>query len=429
MSYIFIDRRKDNKNKNVVNRQKFLDRVKSRVKEAVQDAIKNGNIADILSKKRENVTVPAKDIKEPTFTHSSGGFKERVYPGNKQFTTGDRVPRPPSGEGKGREGSNSGEGEDEFSFTISRDEFLHYLFDDLELHDLIKKESLHIDEYQMKRSGFVPEGDPGRINLLRSMHNSSARRRALKTPKKKKIKLLEEEKLTLLLALELTSIPEEKSNILLRIEEIDTELSNLKRRLDNVPFIDTIDLRYHNYVKQQIPITMAVMVCILDTSGSMGEWEKEMAKRFFMLLYLFLTKNYKKIELVFVRHHTEAFEVDEEEFFNSRETGGTMVSPALTLTHNIIKDRYPLNKYNIYVTQISDGDNYRHDNEPTLDIIKNKLLPIVQQYLYIETTKNGPGMLWNEYGHNLKDYDNFSMAKIEDDNQVLPVFREVFKKR
>ena len=108
-----------------------------------------------------------------------------------------------------------------------------------------------------------------------------------------------------------------------------------------MPFIDSFDLRYNNHVRIAQPTTQAVMFCLMDISGSMDEQKKNIAKRFFTLLYLFLTRTYEHIDVVFIRHHTVAEEVDEENFFHSRETGGTVVSSALKLMRKVIDARYP----------------------------------------------------------------------------------------
>jgi hypothetical protein len=123
-------------------------------------------------------------------------------------------------------------------------------------------------------------------------------------------------------------------------------------------FIDTFDLRFRNYAKQAIPTSKAVMFCLMDVSGSMDQATKEVAKRFYILLYLFLTRTYKTIDVVYIRHHTQAKEVDEQEFFYSQETGGTIASSALELMAKIIKDRYNAREWNIYGAQASDGDNW-----------------------------------------------------------------------
>lgn len=429
MAHIIIDRRLNQKGKSTVNRKRFVDRVHGHVQKSVQDAVRGGKISDIVSDKKEKVTIPSKDIKEPTFVHGKGGITERVFPGNKDFIPGDRIPRPEGGQGQGKgKGSPDGEGEDDFQFTLTRDEFMEIFFEDLQLPNLEEKDVATVEEYVTRRAGFVTDGDPANLDLLRSMKGATARRLALRNPKKKKLRLLEEE----LIRLQdyIKHRPQDQITIELeRIKEIEAEIQTLKRKIKAVPFIDEIDLKFHNRVKDPKPVTQAVMFCVLDVSGSMGEWEKEMAKRFFMLLYLFLNRSYEKIDLVFIRHHTTAKEVDEEEFFYAKETGGTIVSPALELMDSIIKERYPLNQWNVYGCQASDGDNWGDDNNKCVQILQNAILPKLRYYAYVEVGREREGDLWKPYKTLKSTNSNFNMAKITDVADIFPVFRGLFEKK
>ena len=102
----------------------------------------------------------------------------------------------------------------------------------------------------------------------------------------------------------------------------------MRRRWREIPFLDPIDVRFNRFEAVPKPITQAVMFCLMDVSGSMSEEMKDLAKRFFMLLYLFIQRRYRHVEIVFIRHTHHAEEVDEDTFFYSRETGGTVVSTA-----------------------------------------------------------------------------------------------------
>jgi uncharacterized sporulation protein YeaH/YhbH (DUF444 family) len=203
----------------------------------------------------------------------------------------------------------------------------------------------------------------------------------------------------------------------------------LKRKLTTVPFIDTLDLRYNNRIRIPAPSTQAVMFCIMDVSGSMDEPKKEIAKRFFILLYLFLTKNYAKIELVFIRHHTSAKEVSEEDFFYSRETGGTVVSSALELLSHIIETRFNPASWNIYVAQASDGDNWNADSPYCLELLRDKIMPLLQYFAYIEIMPRHHQSLWEVYQQVMELYPNFAMQNIDNVVDIYPVFRELFKRK
>ena len=327
----FIDRRLNGKNKSAVNRQKFIRRFKGQIKKAVGDAMSGRSITDL--ERGEKINIPARDISEPVFGHGPGGKREGVHPGNTDFVTGDRVSRPSGGGGGGKgKASNSGEGEDEFSFELSREEFLDLFFEDLELPDLIKTQLAKQVQYKSVRAGYTSDGVPSNLNVVRSMKSSLSRRIATRNPYSRRLREAEQE-------LELLLATEGEGGA--RVIALQEEIRHLKAKIRAIPFIDTFDLKYNNRVKQPQPTTQAVMFCLMDVSGSMDEGKKDMAKRFFTLLYLFLTRSYERIELVFIRHHTVAKEVDEQEFFYSRETGGTVVSSALEMMHDIIKERYP----------------------------------------------------------------------------------------
>jgi uncharacterized sporulation protein YeaH/YhbH (DUF444 family) len=214
------------------------------------------------------------------------------------------------------------------------------------------------------------------------------------------------------------------------IRKLKVELLTLRRRLDAVPFLDTFDLRYNNRTRIVQPSTQAVMFCLMDVSGSMDEAKKNMAKRFFTLLYLFLKRNYERIDLVFIRHHTVAEEVDEEMFFHSRESGGTVVSTALKLMLKVIRERYSNALWNIYGAQASDGDNWQEDSSICLEVMGDHILPLVQYFAYVEISEGRPQSLWREYEQvQALNPETFSMRRVTEASEIYPVFHELFRKR
>lgn len=423
MSY-FIDRRANAKHKSAVNRQRFLDRYRAHIKRSVEEAVNRRSITDM--ERGEQVSIPSRDISEPVFQHGPGGKRTIVSPGNKEFVEGDRLPRPGGGDdgGAGEGGaSNQGEGMDEFAFTLSREEFLNFIFDGLELPHLERKALKDLDEVKPVRAGLTRDGVPSRINIVRSMREAYARRIAMRAPIRRALREAQE-------ALE---VEERKDPVLrnpARIAELKAEIERLEKRLEAVPFIDTYDLRYNNLVNQPQPSSKAVMFCIMDVSGSMTQAHKDIAKRFFLLLYLFLERSYEKVELVFVRHHTAAKEVDEEEFFYSRETGGTIVSSALNLVDEIITRRYPPAQWNLYVAQASDGDNWDDDSVNCRECLIRSLMPRLQYYTYVEITPHAHQALWEEYETVAARFpERFAMRQIIEAGDIYPVFRELFKRR
>ncbi|ABM25164.1 protein of unknown function DUF444 [Shewanella sp. W3-18-1] len=417
----FIDRRLNAKGKSTVNRQRFINRYKQQIKKAVSDAVTRRSVTDV--DKGEKISIPTRDISEPMFHQGKGGVRDRVHPGNDQFTRGDKIDRPPGGAGGGAgkgDASDSGEGNDDFVFEISKDEYLELLFEDLELPNLQKNRLNKLVEYQVYRAGFTNDGVPANINIVRSLRSSLARRIAMSASKKKLLAELEQE------LAELENIPGTQAE---RLLDLKAQIEVLKQKIAKVPFIDTFDLRFNNFSKREIPSSQAVMFCLMDVSGSMDQATKDMAKRFYILLYLFLTRTYKNLEVVYIRHHTQAKEVDEHEFFYSQETGGTIVSSALKLMHEIQQARYPADEWNIYAAQASDGDNWADDSPTCRQLLEQKILPLVRYFSYIEITNRAHQTLWREYESLEQHYDNIAVQHIRQAEDIYPVFRELFKKQ
>lgn len=417
-----IDRRVNGKNKSAVNRQKFIRRYKKHLKEAVEEAVSKRSITDM--EHGEKINIPAKDIAEPTFGIGAGGRQEQVYPGNEEFISGDQIARPQSGGGAGgKQASNRGEGEDDFTFALSREEFMDLFFEDLELPRMIKTQLAMEVQFKKVRAGYTMHGNPSNLSIIRSMKGALARRVALTASPSRRLHAAKEE----LAALLQRVVDEEHDPEIIALQE---EIKALKLRIRKVPFIDTLDLRYNNRIDEPVPTSQAVMFCLMDVSGSMGKFEKEIAKRFFTLLYLFLTRAYERIEVVFIRHHTVAKEVDEEEFFYSRETGGTVVSSALKMMRDIIHERYPTNDWNIYAAQASDGDNWAEDSDVCRKLLLESIMPYLQYYAYVEVTDDATtGDLWDLYQKVAESYKNFATQTISDNADIYPVFRKLFEKQ
>lgn len=420
---IIIDRRLNGKNKSTVNRQRFLERYKKHIRKAVSDAVNKRSITDVVS--GSEVTIPRKDLSEPIFHHGRGGRHKQVHPGNKEFVSGDRIKRPSGGSGSGNgqgKAGNRGEGMDEFSFRINHDEFLEFMFDNLELPNLVRKQLEDMTEYKIRQAGYTTAGSPDRLNVVRSLRSAHARRIALSGGDRREIRALKKE----LREMEVSADdvdPERVLGLRDRIKELNAKLKRL-------PFIDDFDLKYNNMVKVPSPSNKAVIFCVMDVSGSMTQDIKDMAKRFFMLLYLFLQRNYKEIEVVFIRHHTAAKEVDEEDFFYSRETGGTIVSSALEMTRDVINKRYSPKDWNIYVAQASDGDNWEGDSSVCSKILTEQIMQKVQYFCYVEITDRAHQNLWREYQKIAEQFkDRFAMEQIKSPGDIYPVFRKLFKRK
>lgn len=378
-----IDRRKAAKNKSVGNRQKFIKRYKSRIKRSVEEIASDKGITDVL--KDRKVIIDKDAIHEPGFDFDySTGERDMVYPGNKTKQKGDKIYRPDEDEAQGTEGSEDGEGLDDFTFTLTKDEFLELYFSDMELPDFIKESMKGSTKTKWKRTGYSKDGIPPRLDLVKTLKQGLARRIA----------------------------------------------TGSKR------FLDDIDLRYKHFTKQPFPVRQATMILLMDVSGSMGEFEKMLAKKFFLLLYLFLHKVYKTVDVIFISHTQEAKEVTEHEFFYGQETGGTIVSSGLELANKIIDERIDLTTTNVYISQASDGDNWPGDEQISTNILQ-ELLSKVQYFAYIQTEEERRATQKATYGVNdlimmyekiAAQHKNFQCRRVNYEKDVYPVLRSLFEK-
>ncbi len=416
-----IDRRLAGKNKSIGNRERFLRRHKDQIREAVKRAVDGRGIRDM--EKGEDIHIPRRDITEPVFGHGQGGKREMVHPGNQDYVRGDKIERPKGGGGGGSGGgqaSDSGEGEDDFVFHLSKEEFMQVFFDDLALPNLARTTLADTPEYKTHRAGYSSDGTPNNLHVVRSMRGAIGRRIALGSESRRELKLLEDK----LDAIRRHPHPNPFAH---EIPELEREIAALRARIERIPYLDPIDLRYRSRVRVPVPTSKAVMFCLMDVSGSMDESRKDLAKRFFILLYLFLTRHYEKIDIVFIRHHTQAQEVDEQNFFHATETGGTVVSSALVLMEEIARARYPTSEWNIYGAQASDGDNWHHDSGRCRELLADKILPLCRYFAYVQVAEEEQN-LWDEYAALAAETKAFAIRKVTEASQIYPVFRDLFKK-
>ncbi|MEY2954396.1 MAG: hypothetical protein RLZZ401_2483 [Pseudomonadota bacterium] len=411
-----IDRRLAGKNKSIGNRERFLRRYKEQIREAVRGAVSGRSIRDM--EQSENITIPKKDINEPRFHHGPGGTRDTVHPGNTDYVRGDRIKRPVGGAGGRGKASDSGGGEDDFSFSLSKEEFMQIFFEDLALPHLLRSQIGDTPTWKTHRAGYTRDGTPNNLHIVRSMRGALGRRLALGASTRQQLAELEQQ---------LAQLMDEPGRHAAEIQALRQTMDALRKHLQAIPFLDPLDLRFRGRVKTPVPTSKAVMFCLMDVSGSMDEARKDLAKRFFILLYLFLTRHYEKIDLVFIRHHTQAQEVTEDEFFHATESGGTVVSSALHLMHQIVLQRYSPAEWNIYGAQASDGDNYSNDSGRCRELLHDKLLPLCRYFAYVQVAEEEQN-LWQEYQGLGADNPHFAMRKATEPADIYPVFRDLFKK-
>ena len=418
-----IDRRLAGKNKSIGNRERFMRRYKDKITDAVRRAVDGRGIRDMAQ--GEEVRIPKKDLSEPVFHHGPGGKREMVHPGNQEYVRGDRIKRPQGGQGGGSgkgQASDQGEGEDDFTFTLSKDEFMQVFFEDLALPNLARTQLAETPEWKSHRAGFSSDGTPSNMHVVRSLRGAIGRRIAIGSGSRQELAELEAQYAINQAAAQAGDVAAQAA-----LKPLMLQIETLRARLARIPFLDPIDLRYRNRVRVAVPTSKAVMFCLMDVSGSMDEARKDLSKRFFILLYLFLTQHYDKIDIVFIRHHTQAQEVDEENFFHARETGGTVVSSALVLMEEIIRARYSPSEWNIYGAQASDGDNWHHDSGRCRELLSQKILPLCRYFAYVQVAEEEQN-LWTEYTQITETHRHFAMRKAVQASQIYPVFRDLFKK-
>lgn len=422
-----IDRRLNPGGKSFANRQRFLRRARAQVRKAVREASSSRSIKD--AGKGGEVSIPAGGVHEPHLRRSSqGGVRDYVLPGNKKYVEGDSIARPDGGAGQGSRASDSGEGEDEFRFALSDEEYLDLYLEDLELPDLAKRQIAGAKALLWRQAGYSTAGPPSRLSVPRTLRHSMSRRIALKRPKPEEIQALRDEIERL----------EREGGHFEALVKLRADLEQRLARSRRIPYIDPVDVRYRRLESTPKPIAKAVMFCLMDVSGSMNEHMKDLAKRFYSLLYLFLNRRYEHVDVVFIRHTHEAQEVDEQTFFYSRETGGTVVSTALFKMADIVRERYPVDQWNIYAAQASDGDNTSSDNAVVLEQLRDVILPLCQYYAYVEVgmeddddpaSSGEPSTnLWRAY-RRVSINAPFAMRKVKHRRDIYPVFRELFARR
>jgi uncharacterized sporulation protein YeaH/YhbH (DUF444 family) len=415
-----VDRRLNPNSKSLENRQRFLRRAKQQLQDAVRHASRGRGIREAVG--GGEVSIPSDGVREPHFHTAPGKVRDFLLPGNKTFSEGDILPRPPGGGGAGRGGAGEGDSEDDFRFVLTAEEFLNLFLDDLELPELAKRTLSEIQQEAPRRAGYQRTGAPASLSVSRTMRLALARRIALHRPSARALEELQHE---------LEECRDEA-----RRAELLEEIAALEAKRRRIAYVDPIDVRYRRFEFEPKPITRAVMFCLMDVSGSMSEHMKDLAKRFYLLLYVFLNRRYKEVDIVFVRHTDHAEEVDEDTFFRSPASGGTLVSSALEAMARIVSERYPPSEWNIYAAQASDGDNAHGDGRRTAQLLTEAILPVTQYFAYLEVSESSEikeGMpdspLWTLYEQLHQQGAPLSLRRVGDRSEIFPVFRELFEKR
>ena len=364
----------------------FEDR--RRHKELVEKNIKD-NISDIISEesiigqsKHKKVKIPIKGLKEYYFRY--GKNKIGIGTGSGDEKKGAKIPKTKAQKATGSSGPGDLEGEDIYEIEITIEDAIAYLFEDLKLPYLEQKKFKDVmSQESSKRAGVKPKGIPPRLSKKHTMIEKIKRQKILKGYQSS---------------------------------------GNLDER---VPFHEN-DLRYLRVRPKVRRDSSAVIMCIMDTSGSMGQTKKYLARSFYFLLYQFVNLKYMNVEVVFIAHTTTAKEVTEDDFFHKAESGGTYISSGYKKALEIIEQRYNPDMWNIYTFHCSDGDNWGEDNERAIGYA-NKLCSICNLFGYGEIkTSTYTSSIMNKYKDTI-EADNFSMVRMARKEDVWPAFVEMLK--
>ena len=333
---------------NVVDHDRSIED-RRRHRQLVEKSIKD-NLGDILSEesiigeeKNKKFKIPIRGIKEYQFVY--GKNSKGVVTGTGEEKRGDKLIDGSSNSGGlGNKGAGNNEGEDIYETEITLEELLDYIIEDLNLPNLDKKRySEIVIKSSSKKKGYQRHGINPRLAKKKTVRTKLARKQG-------KLRALKEE--------------------------------GLEEELERFPFREE-DLRYYRMKDKPKRESNALMIFIMDVSGSMDNTKKYLARSFFFVLSKFLRRKYSNIAFEFVSHTTTSKRVNEYEFFHKAESGGTYISSGVTMALDIIKEKYPKEVWNIYTVYASDGDNWTEDNEKAVESVK-KICEVSNMFGYAE---------------------------------------------
>lgn len=438
MPFIYIDRRKAGRGKSAPNRQKLMKRIRNFIKQSKPTTIGTASVANNGNSYSNPVAVAGNALEEPRFAYSKGGTNTMVVNGNPKYQRGDEIDMDGEGQGKGGAGRGDG-GEDDFIVNVASDEFLELFFEDCELPNLTNEKVTERLDNKKSHAGFSTQGNPSQLSVIRSYKQMVGRRRALTAPHRE-----EKEKIEARMKEIYESMAEDgELDFEEELDALEARLIQLNRKIQGLEGFDKVDLRYRKKEHKPLHTVQAVLVMVMDISGSMDQEKKTIARRWFALLYAFIKRRYSSCELIFIAHTDDVFEMSENDFFSTRMNGGTMVSPALEEINRIIISRYDPTETNIYISHASDGDNWDSDTPATIEAMR-KLMPKVQHFSYVEvgipwsmygTKSSGArtdsdSVLWQAYAEVAESErrDRLSMSIIEDKEHCYGAFKDIFRK-
>ena len=369
------------------DRRRHKEKIEKAIKEGIHEIVAEESIIGQDGKKK--IKIPVRGIKEYQFIYGTGNGTKGVGSAQGQDIKKGQVVRKPNQKGKGKgnpDKPGNNPGEEYYDVEVSLDELAKYLFDDLNLPELKKKQNNTVTSERIKRKGYRPKGINARLSKKETLKNKIRRRsQAIKNG---------------------------------TFDPNDEEA--------RFPFHQD-DLKYKHIEVTKKPITNAVIFMIMDVSGSMTKRKKFLARSFFFLLYQFIRYRYQNIEIVFISHTTEAKETNEDDFFKKASSGGTYISSGLEKAEQIIQERYNQSSWNIYTFHCSDGENWVEDNPKALEKMRN-LINISQLAGYIQI-KGLQEKIWGDEMAKVFEplvSDKFKIVQLSNKKDVWPQFSKLF---
>jgi len=391
-----------------------------RHRELVEESIKK-NIGNIIAEESiigqsrgKKIKIPVRGIKEYSFIY--GKNVPGVGSGNGSEKRGDVIGEESEGaEGKGKGGAGSREGEDIYETEVTIDELINYLFDDIDLPDIDRKKLADLESRKsFKKLGYQRKGIPPRLARKRSVIEKIKRKQNyLRSSGEKQDELTE------------AGQDRKKDNEDVCGTGTDRRHAGMNKRF---PFMED-DLRYLRIRETRKKDFNAVVICIMDVSGSMDRTKKYMARSFYFLLYQFLRLKYANVEIVFIAHTTVAKEVSEEEFFHRGESGGTYISSGYEKALEIIEQRYNPANWNVYAFHCSDGDNWTEDNKKAVELAK-KLCEVCNLFGYGEISPgyfSAGSTIKSEFRNNVTS-KNFAVVTMSKKDDIVPALKKLLEK-
>ena len=370
--------------KGIIDQERHKERVKDAIRKNLGSIVSNEAI--ILSDGKRSVKVPIRSLEEYKFRYD---FRKRKHVGQGDGKTkvGDVIARESQqGKGQGQGPAGQEAGGEYYEAEVNIDELAALIFEDLHLPFLEEKAKKAVPAKttrfnEIRRTGVMANLDKRRMILENIKRNAR--------------------------------------------EEGAARFGNVKKE----------DLRFKTWEEDRRYESNAVVIAMMDVSGSMGEFKKYVARSFYFWMVRFLRTKYDNVEIVFISHHTEAREVTEEQFFTQGESGGTVVSSAYHLALETIRERFPPKDWNVYPFHFSDGDNYYSDNEEAVRLA-DELISTCNLFGYGEIGEEGTsgyrrssGALLSIFKDRLKQKQRFIGVRIDDKEDVYPALKQFFGQR